>query len=110
MNHLSTSKENLIQRLASRNLDFFAIYKESGRLSHPLRSLPSFEVFWGGLSTGVLESYFRESLFQGEEDGRVHMEQAEVYSISMDYGLSFSVENMIQNSPKGGFSCMNFNN
>ena len=103
MNHLSTYQNSLIGRLSERNIDFFALYAQSVHQSPSLRTLPTFNDFWGGINMRILESYFGDG---DSSEKRLHTEESEVYSVAVDYGLSLTINEEVINSPKGGFSCM----
>ena len=106
MNPLMKHQHDLVSRLASLEIDFFALYvEETNRCTAKDRFL-DFDGFYDEISTRLLEALTTEDP-EKEDITRFRSEEADVWDALETYRLSYGIGGQPPSLKGGGFSCMN---
>ena len=105
MNRLATQRHDLVSRLGSLEIDFFALYVEEVNRSSAEERFLDFDGFYDEISVRFLEALTHRD--PEKEDLRdFRSEQSDVYDALETYRLSYGIGGKPPSLRGGGFTCI----
>lgn len=105
MNRLATQAHDLVHRLATLEIDFFALYVEEVNRCSSERRFLDFDEFYDEISVRFLEALTHRDPEQ-EDLREFRSEQTDVYDALETHRLTYGMAGKPPSLRGGGFSCI----